>query len=339
MSESDYYKILGVSRDANAKDIKKAYRKMALKYHPDKNKGDKSAEEMFKKVAEAYDVLSDPEKRKLFDQYGKMDGQPMGGGSSSAGSAGGFPGGFAFRSGGGGNPFSSSYQFQGDPMEMFSHLFGSEFRRAGSFGKGSPFADGAFPFAMGGSGFSNSQQGSNKPNVRVDLACTLEELYEGTVKKMKITRKSTTLQRDASVTIEIPIKKGWKAGTKLTYQNHGDEIGNSGRAQDLEFVVREKKHALFVRQDNDLIFHQKISLRDALVGGHVSEIKLLSGKKIRITLDDGEIVTNKTSKIISNHGMPSHKHPGQFGDLVLTFEVVFPTSLSRSQQDELKRIL
>eukprot|EP00948_MAST-09A_sp_MAST-9A-sp1_P001276 g1276.t1 len=344
-SMPDYYKVLGLSRDASQKDIKKAYRKLALKYHPDKNKGDKSAEEKFKEVAEAYDVLGDEEKRKMYD----MDGGRGGFAGAASGSSG--PSSFAWGSSAGfpsGSPggFSSQYKFQGDPMAMFSQFFGSDFTRASSFGNGSPFDTfgsefGGFGGPFGGrmnNSSSSSSSSTQRPKVKVDLMCSLEELYQGTTKKLKITRKSTTLQREATITLEIPIKVGWKAGTSITYSQHGDEIGNSGVAQDLVFVVREKKHSTFARNGDDLICHKTITMGQSLCGSYVSEIKLLSGKTIRLTFDANEVITPQTNKIIAGRGMPNQKNPNEFGDLILTFDVQWPRSFSSEQRDLLKRV-
>ncbi|KAK9744328.1 DnaJ C terminal domain [Popillia japonica] len=188
----DYYKILGINKDATDDDIKKAYRKMALKYHPDKNKAP-NAEEIFKEAAEAYEVLSDKKKREIYDQHGE-DGLKGGGGA---------PGG----------PGSFTYEFHGDPRATFAQFFGSanpfddfldsNFNNS-SFAFGND--DDSFPFFRGGMfkrGGNRSKQQEQDPPIEHELSLSLEEIYTGCVKKMRINKK--VLSPDGSTTREDKI--------------------------------------------------------------------------------------------------------------------------------------
>lgn len=346
----DYYGILEVPRTASQDDIKKAYRRCALKWHPDKNQDKKEeAGEKFKEIAEAYDVLSDPDKKAIYDQYGEegLKGGPAPGGHGASGF---------------GGPQGFSYQFRGDPNDMFARFFKDSFERSSSFGE-SPFEDGGFaslfggmggmpgmggmsfggmPGAQGfmpGGGSAPSGQGGMGTVARpavFDLNLTLEDLYNGVTKKMKITRQSSTLKRDAEAVLEVVVKPGWKAGTKVTFNGKGDEIGNSGRAQDVIFVVREKKHSTFAREGSNLLHNAKIPLVDALTGCKV-DIPTLDKRILRVNIKD--MVTPNYTKVVKGEGMPSTKEPPSKGDLIITFEIVYPRSLSEAAKEKLRDIL
>lgn len=334
----DYYQILGIGKDASADDIKKAYRKQALKWHPDRHPdkteaGRKEVEAKFKDVAEAYDVLSDPEKKQIYDQVGE---EGLKGGGAPGGSDGmpGQPGGF-------------SYQFHGDPNDIFARFFKDSFQRSSSFGE-SPFEGmgglfggmGGMP-GMGGFGGMMGGKGAGKGGAAgqpavFEVACSLEELYNGTTKKMKVKRASTTLNRDPEAVLEIEVKPGWKAGTKVTFSGEGDELGNSGKAQDIVFVIREKKHATFTREGSNLLHHACIPLVDALTGFKI-DVPSLDNRILRVNVRD--VVTPSYTKVVRGEGMPSSKAVGQKGDLIITFDVRYPRSIDESAKEQLKTLL
>ena len=327
----DYYKILELPRNADADAIKKAYRKQALKWHPDKNQDNKvAAEERFKDVAEAYDVLSDSQKRAVYDQYGEegLKGTPPPPGAAAGGGFGGAAG---------GPPGGFSYRFSGDPRDIFSRFFQSSFDRSQSFGEGGfgdqdVFAD--FLNARGGASASVGQ----KRAANFELNLSLEELYRGCVKKLKIKRttRSNTLNREPEKVLEIQVQPGWKAGTKVTFANEGDEVGNTGQFQDVIFIIKEKKHPVFARDGSNLIFKSAIPLKDALCGFNV-EIPALDGRVIKQRIDG--VVPPGSSRVVANEGMPISKHPGKKGDLIVTFDVLFPSRLSEQQKDKLRQVL
>jgi len=326
----DYYGILGVPRDAGADDIRKAYRKAALRWHPDKNQERKEeAEAKFKDIAEAYDVLSDPEKRQIYDQFGEegLKGGAQGADGATAGAPGGARG-----------PAGFSYHFSGDPNDMFARFFKDSFQRSESFGE-SPFDGfgglfGGFP--GGAAGAMPGGERRARPAV-FELPCSLEELYNGTTKKMKVTRASTTLKRPSETVLEISVKPGWKAGTKVTFPGEGDEIGNTGAAQDVVFVIREKRHPLYSREGSNLLHHRKVPLVDALCGFKFELDHLEPGKTLRVTVND--MVTPTYTKVIRGKGMPSSKDPNVRGDLVVTFDIVYPQKVSAETRDQLRNIL
>lgn len=229
----DYYKILGISKNATDDDIKKAYRKLALQYHPDKNKS-AGAEEKFKEVAEAYEVLSDQKKRSIYDTYGEE------------GLKGGIPG----QQGGMGG---YTYTFHGDPRATFAQFFGNVNPFQSFFGWDDPFGETLtgghppatfFTFTTGGGGSSNQD-----PPIEHDLSISLEKIYTGCTKNMKVSKRvvrNGRLEREEKL-LTIQVKPGWKEGTKITFPKEGDQDTNNIPA-DVVFVIKDKPHKHFKRE-------------------------------------------------------------------------------------------
>lgn len=346
----DYYKILGVAKGVSDEELKKAYRKMALKYHPDKNKSP-GAEDKFKEIAEAYDVLSDPKKREIFDKYGEeglKGGVPGGGGGFTGGTpdAGGY------------------YHYSGDPRETFRMFFGEENNPFGSFFMGGPgggprnmfhFSTGTDdhmdvddePFPQfnrgpstssfpGGMGRGMGRRKRQDPAVVKDLQVSLEEVLNGTSKKLKITRR--VLNPDGQSTrvedkiLQIDVKPGWKAGTKITFPKEGDQTPNSIPA-DIVFVIKDKPHSTFVRDGQDIRYKARIALRDALCGTTI-QVPTLSGRKIPLNLM--EIVGPGSQRRIQGEGLPYAKQPSKKGDLIIEFDIKFPDKISQSAREILR---
>ncbi|CAH8669386.1 unnamed protein product [Schistosoma rodhaini] len=330
----DYYKILGISKGANDDELKKAYRKQALKYHPDKNKSP-NAEEKFKEIAEAYDVLSDPKKRGIYDKYGEEG--LKGGPTSSEGGQG------------------YTYTFHGDPRETFRMFFGTDDPFSGFFtsgGKRSTVGEpmnvdeffGGTPFGgffetrnVGPTGGRKAQQ---DPPIYHDLSVSLQDVLHGTTKKIRITRarlnpdRQTTRQEEK--TVEIEVKKGWKAGTKITFPREGDESIKGNIPADVVFVVKDRTHKHFKREGSDVRYVAKISLKQALCGGTIS-IPTIDEGQINIQLT--EIIKPGITRRIPHQGLPFLKEPSRLGDMIVEFQIVFPDYLSSSQKSQLASIL
>lgn len=244
MANKDFYNILGVSRQASADEIKKAYRKLALKFHPDKNPGDKSAEEKFKEATEAYDVLSDPKKKQMYDQFGHTGGSQQGGpnpfrgGFEGFGSAGGFGGGFDPRQ-----------------QDVFSDFFGEFFGQDTQPGRR-----------------SREQRGAD---LRYTLTITLEEAATGTEKRISFVRQRAGREDAAKLSITVPA--GVKGGQRLKLRNEGDGPPGSGKPGDLYVIINFHEHLLFKRKDNDVLMELPVTFVDALVGTQV-EVPTLTGK-------------------------------------------------------------
>jgi len=232
----DYYEVLGVSRGATDAEIKRAFRKLAMRWHPDKNPNDPEAANKFQEVGEAYDVLSDQEKRAVYDQYGYeglRDGVPDDNGEMQTG-----------------------YSYKNNAEEIFEKFFGTK----------NPFMD--FKFGDGMPFQSRLEKPAPKkaPPIIQDLPCSLEELFNGCTKRLKITRKRFTPEGDLvdeDKIVTINVKPGWKKGTKITFPCEGDEKPNVIPA-DVVFVITEQEHDYFGREGNNLVYNSKITLADAL---------------------------------------------------------------------------
>ncbi|XP_036355094.1 dnaJ homolog subfamily B member 4-like [Octopus sinensis] len=306
---ADYYKILGVSRDANDDQLKKAYKKMALKFHPDKNKSP-DAEEKFKAVSEAFSVLSDKNKRAIYDQYGEEGLK-----NSCGGQANGF-----------GAHFST-----GDAFSMFSSFFGGDdpfsmFENGSTFSPfGGPFG-GPFGASFGHRGPS-MQRKQRDPDLLQRLQVSLEDIKTGTTKHVKVMRKclvnGSCVQQEKIY--DIKIKPGWKAGTKITFEGAGDDINPQRLPANIVFEICDKPHPLFKREGENLIYVLKISLYDALLGRPIT-VPLLGGRKISVVLHSP--VNPDSDYKIANEGLPYVKSPSQLGFLKVRFDIVFPHSIS-----------
>jgi len=338
----DYYKILGVPRAASENEIKKAYKKMALKYHPDKNNSP-GAEEKFKDIAEAYEVLSNKEKREIFDRYGEE--------------------GLKGTSGGGPGPNGGfTYEFRGDPREIFSRIFGNDnpFGNVHMFGGNGGGANifmqsngddedmdylpsGGFSGIsfMNGSGGMPGMFGRTKrsrdPPIEHEVSVSLEELYTGCSKKLKISRRAMSPDGTSSIqekVLKVDVKPGWKAGTKITFPEEGDQYPGRIPA-DVVFIIKERQHPKFKREGNNLIYTTDISLRTALCGGHVT-VPTISGQNVQLPFIQ---VTPNSIHRIPNEGMPISKSPGQKGDLLVKFNIKFPTNLPPASKELLYNAL
>ena len=309
----DFYTTLGVDRNASPEAIKKAYKKLALKYHPDKNPGDKAAEQKFKEIAEACDVLTDEKKKQIYDTYGEeglKGGVPEGGAGMPFTSSDGTT--FTFTSGGAGT----------DPRMFFQSMFGGE----------DPFAD--LLGSMGGSFHTTRGAGSSRgrrqraaPDFEQPVRCTLEELFSGCTKKYKVERTLQSGMLDKKQ-FEVNVQPGWKSGTKVRYEQEGGYISGYNKPCDLVFIVEEKPHARFKRQGDDLTYTAVISLTEALIGTTI-KISDLEGKDVSVPVQG--VVQGGIVLRVPGHGMMSSKSKRR-GDLLVELRVRFPTSLTAKQQ-------
>ncbi|KAL9602568.1 MAG: hypothetical protein Q9219_001712 [cf. Caloplaca sp. 3 TL-2023] len=358
VAETKLYDALGISPPASQDEIKKAYRKAALKYHPDKNKDNPSAGEKFKEVSQAYEILSDPEKRKVYDQYGLdfllrggAEAPPSGGAGGPGGMPGGFggmPGGFGgipgmggtrsfhFSTGGGGGGGGFSFS---NPESIFSDFF-----KQGGAGMGDDddiFAQFTGGGRGGGAGgrprFRESGGGARRrvptpevTTVEKPLALTLEELYKGAHKKMKIKRKTyddgSGKRKTEDKILEMDVKPGFKAGTKIKFKAVGDQ--EEGGTQDLHFIIQEAK--------DNLRMYVELELKEALTGW-TRTIPTIDGKKF--TLSKGGPTGPGYTETYPHQGMPNSKKPTERGDMIVEVKVKFPTSLTLAQKTHLKDIL
>ncbi|KAL4362657.1 hypothetical protein GQ457_04G016590 [Hibiscus cannabinus] len=356
----DYYNILKVNRHATDEDLKKAYKRLAMIWHPDKNPSNKrpEAEAKFKLLSEAYDVLSDPQKRQIYDLYGEealKSGQFP---PSSASPNQSYASTSASYSRGAGHYYSNvnnnnnnnqrqqqpnTGSFRFNPRnadDIYEELFGAE-ANGGRGNRG--FREGHFRNSNNGYGTSSStSNGEMRKAAAVEnaLPCSLEELYKGAKKKMRISRnvfdpsisgKLRTLEE----ILTIEIKPGWKRGTKITFPEKGNEEPGIIPA-DVIFVIDEKPHALYKRDGNDLVVNQEITLLEALTG-RTLELTTLDGRNLVIPLT--EIIKPGAEVVFPNEGMPISKEPGKKGNLRIKLDVKYPSRLTTEQKSELRRVL
>ncbi|KAG2412784.1 hypothetical protein HFD88_010341 [Aspergillus terreus] len=373
VAETKLYDSLNIKPDASQDEIKKAYRKAALKYHPDKNKDNPQASEKFKEVSQAYEVLSDPEKRKVYDQFGLdylMRGGPApppggGGGAGPNPFEGGMPGGFSFGGmpgGGGTRTFHFSTGPGGAGGFSFSNaddIFRNFAKSSGGMGGGlddDDFLSSMFGAGMGGggggprfrtarssggagSGFQKAQRAPTpEPTVvEKELPLTLEELMKGTTKKVVVKSKTFDASGKRSVqdvTLEANIKPGLRTGSKIKYRDVGDQ--EEGGRQDVHLIVTEKEHPTFKRQGDNLITTVEISLKEALCGWD-RIVRTIDGKSLRVS-KPGPTQPGYEERF-PGQGMTISKKPNERGDLLVRVKVNFPNSLTQSQKDILKDVL
>lgn len=293
MAETDYYKILGVNKTASDSEIKKAYRKLAMKYHPDHTKGDKSAEETFKKISEAYSVLSDKEKRKQYDTFGSA--------------------GFQQR-------YSQEDIFRGSDFEsILNELFGG----SGHFGGGGR----GMRFSFGGGGpfgsYQRQQQAHSKgSDLEYELSLTLEEVAAGTQKIVSFQHKG----RSEKITVKIP--KGMISGKKLRITGKGEPSPYGGPAGDLYIKSKVLHHPVYDVQGQDLYINRDVKLSEAILGTNIS-VPTLSGKELKLKIPAG--TKHKTKMRLSGHGLP-HMHGKSQGDLYVHIHVNMPKRLNKKQK-------
>ena len=315
MAKRDYYEVLGVQRTASPDELKKAFRKLAMQFHPDKNPGDKKAEERFKEINEAYEILSDEQKRRAYDQFGHLGaqggfrpgGNPFEG--FSRGGAGGF-GGF----GGFGN------QQQQGP-ENFQDIFGDIFSDLFSGGRARP----------GGAGGPRAGASRNRgADLRYTLNISFEEAAAGTEKTISFIRQRGGKEESAKLAITVPA--GVKAGQRLKLRNEGDAPASGSSPGDLYVIINIQDHSIFKRVENDVHLDLPISYVDATMGTTV-EIPTLTGKaslKVPAGTPSGQIFRLK------NKGFASVDGPGN-GDMLVRVVIDVPRDLTDEQRDLLKR--
>lgn len=316
MAKRDYYSVLGVSRQASADDIKKAFRKLAMKYHPDKNPGDKKAEELFKEANEAYDALSDPKKKQMYDQFGHDGpGQQGPGGGPFRGGFGRGPGGF-----GGFSGFDPRQQQNaGDYQDIFGDIFGEFFNQEQQQSQGGQRRRG---------GFREPERGAD---LRYTLTITLEEAATGAEKRINFVRQRAGKEDTAKLSITIPA--GVKAGQRLKLRGEGDTPGGSTKPGDLYVIIGFQDHLLFKRKENDVLLELPISFTDALLGVS-TEVPTLTGKAAL--------------------NIPPGTHPGQIfrlkgkgfpdmggyapGDMLIKVVVDIPNQISDEEKQALEKL-
>ncbi len=308
----DYYEVLGVTKTSTPDEIKKAYRKLALKYHPDRNKDNKEAEETFKKISEAYAVLSDKEKRQQYDTFGSegfqqrysqediFKGSNLGDILREFG-IGGFGGGGFRTSSGGGSPFDIFFQ-----------------QAAGGMGGGGQAAYGARQY----------RQPAKGADLIFELSISLKEVLTGVEKTISLRRGG----KQENVTVKVPA--GMEEGKKLRLSGKGQPSPEGGHPGDLFLLIKIQPHKTFTRDGSDLIMEHKIPFSSACLGDDVN-VPTLEGKKFKVKVPAG---VQQTSKLrLKGHGLP--KGPkGARGDIFVKILVKIPKKLSEDQKETVSQL-
>jgi curved DNA-binding protein len=293
----DYYKTLGVAKNASADDIKKAYRKLARKYHPDVNPNDKEANKKFQQINEANEVLSDAEKRKKYDQYGenwkhadqyeqaRHQQQQQGRGGFGSGGFGDF----------GGGEYTYSSSDEGGFSDFFESLFGG---------------------ARGGRRSHAKYRGQD---YNAELNLSLTDVYT--------THKQTITINDKNVRITIPA--GVENGQQIKLKGYGSPGANGGPNGDLIITFVIKNNTSLKREGNNLYKNEDLDLYSAVLGGEKT-IDTLSGK---IKLKVNPETQNGTKVRLKGKGYPVYKKEGEFGDLYVTWNIKLPTNLTEKQKE------
>lgn len=177
-----------------------------------------------------------------------------------------------------------------------------------------------------------------KSVISFDVACTLDELYCGVKKKFNVKRRSTTLNRPKETTIEVEIEPGWREGNKVVFEGQGDEVGSTGVAQDIQFVIREKPHPKFRRKGVHLFTSVTVPLVDALCGCEL-EVDMFGKKQVKVKTEEGAVVRPGFKMLIPGEGMPNPQLGRPNGDLIVEFDVSFPDRLDQILRDKLRDIL
>ena len=361
----DYYEVLGVSKDASEDEIKKAYRKLAIKYHPDRNPGDKAAEEKFKEAAEAYEVLHDPQKRQQYDQFG-FDG----------------PSGF------GGGGFGGGGMDMDDIFSMFGDIFGGH-SGFGGFGGG----------GFGGGGRQSSQRVYRGSDLRLKVKLSLQDIASGVTKRFKVKEDVTceqchgtgaengaqpetcptchgsgvvsrtvrsmfgmmttqsecpTCHGEGTViknkckacggsgvvkgekVVEIHIPAGVEEGMVLNVQGKGNAGPHNGIAGDIQVLIEEEKDNTFVRDKQDIIYNLLLDFPTAALGGE-AQIPTIDGKKIALKIEPG----TQPGKAVRLRGKGLHAVQGYgtgTGDLIVNMSVFVPKTLSKEERKAIEQL-
>lgn len=301
MDYIDYYKILGVSKNATADEIKKAYRKLARKHHPDLNPNNPEASKLFQQINEANEVLSDPENRKKYDQYGKdwKHAEQFEQARKQQKASGAYSQGNPF--GGSDNPFGGgeyyTYGDEGDYSDFFSSMFGNRGGRQAKF-KGGDF--------------------------RAVVQLSLTEAYK--------THQQTFTVNGKNIRITVPA--GIENGQEIKLTGHGAPGANGGPNGDLYITFEIKNNTAFTRKGNDLYATVPLDLYKALLGGE-EFIDTLDGKvKMKVVPE----TQNGTKVRLKGKGFPIYKKEGQFGDLYVTYQIQLPTNLTAKEKELIEQL-
>ncbi len=304
MEFKDYYKILGVEKSASQDEIKKAFRKLAMKYHPDRNQDNKNAEEKFKQVTEANEVLSDPEKRKKYDSLGSNWKQYQSRGQ-------GFDDFYSNYGRGGGG---AQYSYSGNLDDLFGNISGF-----------SDFFESFFGRSGTATGRTQRVRSRKGQDFEATLYIPLIETYNGTTKEISVGGKR----------VRVKISPGTKDGKKLRLKGLGNEGMNGGEKGDLYLTLKIEKDPYFELDGNNLYYDLYVDLYTAVLGGK-KQVITLSGKTVNITIPKG----TDSGKLLRLKGLgfPNSENSNIYGDLLVRIKVELPQNLTIEEKELFKKL-
>ncbi|TPX35334.1 hypothetical protein SmJEL517_g02244 [Synchytrium microbalum] len=337
----DYYQILGLDRSASKKELKRAYKDLSKKYHPDKNPGDTESEAKFIELAQAYEVLTDDEKRRIYDQYGEEGLKQQGGGQHFHNPFDIFS---QFGFGGGGFAQQNKMEKKGPEINMDLHVTLEELFLGTIIeveinkqvicpvcrGSGAKKAEDVTNCkSCGGSGIKVVRQMLG-PGIYQQMQQTCDVCNgKGKVASSKCPHCSGKKIKRGSHQLSVSVERGMPDGYRITFDGEADESPEY-RAGDLHFHVKTDSHPVFVRQGDNLRIKEILNLKEALLGFE-RQIKHLDGKEI--TIERKGVVTQPGFvQVIPGQGMPHHQFPSDRGTLYVEYSVVFPDKLTDDQQ-------
>ncbi|MDR1396621.1 MAG: J domain-containing protein [Desulfarculales bacterium] len=310
--DKSYYQILGVAKDADQDTVKKAYRKLALKLHPDHNRDNPQAEEKFKELSEAYAVLSDPEKRKQYDMFGTQGFQQR------------YRGEDIYK----GSDLNEILREMGLGADLFSRIFGSgqntAFRGSTARRSSGGQANSGFDF------FSGAQPSERRgASLSYELPVTLEDVYSGTTKTVAYRLADGSMEK-----VGVKIPPGMASGNKLRLAGKGEKGAKGSADGDLLIKITVQDHKIFTRQGSDLEVEQKIPFTQAILGGQM-QVPTLDGKTLAVKLPPGS--QNGSRLRLKGQGLPKFKEKGS-GDLYVKISISLPSRLSKRQRELLEEL-
>ncbi len=324
--KKDFYQVLGVEKGSDAKEIKKAYRKLARQHHPDVNADDTDAAEKFRAVSEAYEVLGDSEKRAIFDKYGdrysEYEAWKKAGGEATGVPLDAYMSGIGSRTrrGAGVGADGAANPYRTASAEDMADIFGAE----------SPYAD-FFSSIFQGSGAAARPTGPARGrDIEYLVQVTLEEAFGGTKRVLELATEQSGAQRRR---LEVSLPAGVSDGSRVRLAGQGYPGYNAGPAGDLYLVVETLPHCFFERQGSNLDAKVRVPVATAILGGEVT-IPTIKGGKLAMKVP--ELSQNGGQIKLRGQGMPTRVNGTERGDLYVTLDVTLPTNLTAEQRTALE---
>lgn len=304
MAYKDYYKVLGIDKSATADDIKKAYRKLAMKFHPDTNPNNKVAEDKFKEVNEANEVLSNPDKRKRYDEFGEN---------------------WEYMEKSGGNRQQQQNKSGGQQYNFTADDFADDAHFKDIFEK---FFGGSFGGGGGGAGFGGQRYSTNYTaqgaNYEAELQILLADSFHGVKRILELENQQ----------VVVNLKRGIRDGQKIRLPEKGGRSQQGGKNGDLFITIRLVRDPFIERNGDDLYVTLNVDLYSALLGGKVN-LKTFHGTK-SIAIKEG--TENGSTLRLRGLGMPKYENPSEFGDLYAKINVTMPKKLTEQEKDLFKQL-